>query len=282
MKVEILNPEVLRDLYKNHGLFACICYNTPEKHAEKVGKDCQESGHLSGSRCEYIKFRISDLDRGTAEQCLRHEIGVYVPFEYQDNYSFADYSELVTDVSPDQIVKNMASFRYIDKDGFKWETPADILMHPDIKKFYDALMQHINGARRMLKQMLVDKGIDPKKATEDVNMVLPRATKSEFVIGMTPEALIHWCQQRLCNRTQEFIRILAHLIVSEIRQINPRFADECVPKCQHLLWCPEGKHGCGRYPTKEQVRRFIKLGRSVAARVEERRDSDVCNSEEES
>lgn len=280
MKVEILNPEVLRNLYKNHGQFACVCYNTPEKHAEKVGKDCQETGHVSGSRCEYIKFRISDLDRGTAEQCLRHEVGVYVPFEYQDNYSFADYAEVVKNIPSDQIVKNMASFRYIDKDGFKWETPADIQMYPDIKVFYDGLMQYINGARRMLKKMLEAKGIDPKKATEDVNMVLPRATKSEFVIGMTPEALIHWCQQRLCNRTQEFIRYLAHLIVSEIRPINPRFADECVPKCKHLLWCPEGKRSCGMYPTKEEARRFMKLGRSVA--VGAGRDRDEFNSEEES
>ena len=66
MKVEIINPEVLTDLYKNHGVFACTCYNTPEKYADKVGKACQQDGHMSGSRCEYIKFRITGLDRGTA------------------------------------------------------------------------------------------------------------------------------------------------------------------------------------------------------------------------
>lgn len=68
MQVEILNPDVVRDLYKNHGVFACVCYNTPEKYAERVGQSCQDNGHFSGSRCEYIKFRIKDIDRGTAEQ----------------------------------------------------------------------------------------------------------------------------------------------------------------------------------------------------------------------
>ena len=56
MKVELLNPEVLKNLYKNHGEFACTCYDTPKEFAEKVGKSCNEDGHMSGSRCEYIKF----------------------------------------------------------------------------------------------------------------------------------------------------------------------------------------------------------------------------------
>jgi len=38
LKVEILNPEVLENLYKNHGEFACTCYDTPKKFADKVGK----------------------------------------------------------------------------------------------------------------------------------------------------------------------------------------------------------------------------------------------------
>lgn len=253
MKVEILNPDTLRDLYKNHGQFACICYDTPEEYAERVGKSCQESGHVSGSRCEYIKFRVSDIDRGTAEQCLRHEIGTFVPFEFQDNYSFSDYMEIVDDVSPDQIVKNMASFRYIDKDGFDWATPANIARIPEAKGLYDSMMKAINYSRRSIKEILERNGVDPRKATEDANMMLPRATTSSFVIGMTPEALLRWCQHRLCTRAQEFIRELARLIVAEIKQINPEFASECVPKCKHLLWCPEGKHSCGAAPTKAEL-----------------------------
>ena len=68
MNVEILNPEILQDLYKNHGIFACTCYDTPDKYAEKVGKSCQDSGHYSGSRTEYIKFKISGTDRGCYDE----------------------------------------------------------------------------------------------------------------------------------------------------------------------------------------------------------------------
>lgn len=157
MKVEIINPEVVENLYKNHGVFACTCYDTPEKYAKKVGRSCAKDNHMSGSRCEYIKFRISGIDRGTAEQCLRHEIGTHVPFEEQDNYSFADYSELVKDVSPDQIVKNMASFRYIDKDGFNWETPKSIVNCESANLIYEKLMETINMARSEIKRELEKK-----------------------------------------------------------------------------------------------------------------------------
>ncbi len=257
MNVEIINPEVLTNLYKNHGVFACTCYNTPEKYAEKVGKSCVADGHMSGSRCEYIKFRISGLDRGTAEQTLRHEIGTVVPFEFQDNYSFADYSELVKDVSPDQIVKNMASFRYIDKDGFKWATPKNIMECDETRQEYDELMEIINDKRRKIKDILEANGVPKESATEDVNFVLPRATTTEFVIGFTPEALIHFCHKRLCTRAQEKIQELAKKMKAAVCAVSPEFAQELVPQCKHLLWCPEGKRCCGAAPTKQKLKEII-------------------------
>lgn len=254
MKIEILNPEVVENLYKNHGEFACVCYDTPDKYAEKVGKSCQESGHMSGSRCEYIKFRISDVDRGTAEQCLRHEIGTYVPFEMQDNYSFGDDMERVVNVNSDQIVKNMASFRYIDKDGFNWVAPRNIKKYADTKAIYDDAMEYINKARKQIKEILESRGVDPHKANEDVNFLLPRATTTEFVIGFTPEALIHFCHKRLCTRAQEFIRSIAIEMKKEVAKYNKEFADkELVPHCEFLLWCPEGKHSCGAAPQREEA-----------------------------
>lgn len=253
MKVEILNPEVLADLYKNHGIFACNCYNTPEKYAENVGKKCESNGHMSGSRCEYIKFRISDVDRGTAEQCLRHEIGTSIPFDMQDNYNISDYADVVVDVSPDQIVKNMASFRYIEKDGFKWATPNTIAMNDRAKELYDELMMTINTVRKMIKDELEASGVPAKKATEDANFVLPRATTTSFVIGFTPEALIHFCHKRLCLRAQEFIRQIATLMRIEVNKYSHEFALELVPHCAHLLWCPEGSNSCGLCQTKEQL-----------------------------
>jgi thymidylate synthase (FAD) len=257
MNVEIINPEVLINLYKNHGVFACTCYGTPEEYADRVGKSCQKDGHMSGSRCEYIKFRITGLDRGTAEQCLRHEIGTDVPFEYQDNYSFADYSELVIDENPTHIVKNMASFRYIDKAGFEYSTPKTIQNSDAANNIYRATMEYINNSREQIKTALINDGVKEENAVQDANFVLPRATETEFVIGLTPEALIHFCHKRLCTRAQEFIREVALQMKAEVKKYSTKFAKELVPQCQHLLWCPEGKRCCGIAPTKDKLKEKI-------------------------
>lgn len=255
MKVEILNPDAVRDLYKNHGQFACVCYDTDEKHAERVGEACASSGHMSGSRCEYIKFRISDVDRGTAEQIMRHEIGTNTPDGYSDNWAFSDHAMQITDVSPDQIVKNMASFRYIDKSGFSYATPETIQKCERAKLMYDSVMKTIDITREAIVRALVEADVPQKRAVQDANFVLPRATTSELVIGFTPEALIHFCHKRLCTRAQEFIRSLAKLIKEEVEKINPKFAAELVPHCEYLLWCPEGSACCGRRPTRAMLER---------------------------
>ena len=49
MRVELINKEEVKDLFKNHGEFACTCYDTPKKFAKGVGKSCNESNHMSGS-----------------------------------------------------------------------------------------------------------------------------------------------------------------------------------------------------------------------------------------
>ncbi|MBP5461932.1 MAG: FAD-dependent thymidylate synthase [Lachnospiraceae bacterium] len=256
MEVQLLNPDVAKNIYKEHGKFACVCYATPEKYAERVGKSCVASGHMSGSRTSYLNFRVSEVDRGTAEQCLRHEIGVRVPFDMQNNY------DGFTDVIPsDEIIKNMASFRYIDKGGFNYAVPDTIATCPEADHEYAELMKHINETRLRIKDALINSGVPENVANQDANFVLPRATTTEFVIGFTPEALIHFCHKRLCTRAQSFIRCVAQLMKWEVQKVNPEFAELLVPQCEHYLWCPEGKRSCGRRPSKEEVEALIKKGK---------------------
>lgn len=253
MKVELLNPEVLENLYKNHGEFACTCYDTPTKYAERVGKLCNGSGHMSGSRCEYIKFRIYDVDRGNAEQMMRHEIGVR--YDEIDKYTYSDRIEKVIDVNPCNIVKNMQSFRYVDKNEFTYVTPKNVAKTEHIKEIYEDTMNFIDNRRKYIRDLLVETGVDYKKAVEDANFVLPRATNLTLTIGFTPEALIEFMWKRLCVRAQDEIRDVANEMKKAVKAINPTFAEELVPHCQYLLWCPEGDKGCGAYPTKAELKK---------------------------
>lgn len=254
MNVTLLNPDVLKNLYKNHGEFACECYDTPKKYAERVGKSCEESGHMSGSRCEYIKFEIEG-DRGTMEQTMRSEIGVrYNP---EEKYYYMDMIEAIPRVSPDEIVKNMASFRYIDKNNFTYVTPRNIEKYPQALAFYQNCMSNIDTTRRLIKEILIENGVDPHKAVEDANFVLPRATNTKLTIGFTPEALITFMHKRLCSRAQDEIHDIAVAMKKAVSEVNPEFAKELMPHCQYLLWCPEGNKSCGAYPTREELKKII-------------------------
>lgn len=250
MKVKLMNPEVLKNLYKNHGEFACTCYDTPKKFAEKVGKSCNNSGHMSGSRCEYIKFEIEG-DRGTLEQMMRHEIGVR--YDEIDKYSYSDRIECVIDVNPANIVKNMQSFRYVDKNEFTYVIPDVIKNYKPAQILYENTMNLIDERRKKLRDLLVEAGVNYKKAVEEANFVLPRATNLTLTIGFTPEALIQFMFKRLCLRAQDQIQKIAREMKKEVCKINPDFGKELVPHCMYLLWCPEN-NGCGLYPSKQEVK----------------------------
>ena len=90
IKVTLLNPDEVKHFIRNHGYIACICYDTDERFAERVGENCLKSGHLSGSRGDFFKFEIT-CPRFTADQIMRHEQGVF---------------------------KNCQSQRYVDMDDF--------------------------------------------------------------------------------------------------------------------------------------------------------------------
>lgn len=255
MHVELLNKEDVKNLFKNHGEFACTCYDTPKKYAEKVGKSCNESGHMSGSRCEYIKFEIEG-DRGTLEQIMRHEIGV--SYNEIDKYAFQDRIDLILDVNPSKIVKNMQSFRYVDKTGFSYVIPKNIQKSGKALKIYEDTMKVIDENRKLIKECLIDEGVDKKKAIEDANFLLPRATNLKLTIGFTPEALIHFMHKRLCTRAQDEIRDIAIAMKKCIAEVSEDFANQLVPHCVYLLWCPEGKMCCGMYPTKEELKKKLK------------------------
>ena len=119
-------------------------------------------------------------------------------------------------------------------------------------------MNQINISRKKIKTLLEEDGISPKKATEDANFVLPRATNNTLVIGFTIEALIHFMHKRLCTRAQDEIRKVSVEMRKAVIEIIPELSDYLVPHCEHLLWCPEGDMSCGAHPTKAEILKKLK------------------------
>ena len=151
-----------------------------------------------------------------------------------------------------------ASFRYIDKNGFTYTTPKNIEKCEKAKNEYENIMNQINISRKKIKTLLEEDGVSPKKATEDANFVLPRATNNTLVIGFTIEALIHFMHKRLCTRAQDEIRKVSVEMRKAVIEIIPELSDYLVPHCEHLLWCPEGDMSCGAHPTKAEILKKLK------------------------
>ena len=233
MNVTVLNPEQAKELLYWWGMTSKICYDTKTDSPEKVGKGCYNNGHNSGGRSQYILFQVDDCPRFTIDQAVRHEIGV---------------------------IKNVQSFRYVNKDSFAYEIPVEIKDNEALVMKY---INHMNKTIELYEEIqswVLSKGKTQERANEQARYVLPMATHASFVIGFTVEALIHYCQMRLCVRTEDVHRELAKKIRDATLELNavPGLEEKLVPNCQWLLWCPEGKRGCGAYPTRKELKEALK------------------------
>lgn len=233
IKVELLNPEEVKNFIKNHGVFACQCYNTPEKFAERVGLSCLKEGHTSGSRADMFKFRIH-APRFTCDQIMRHAVGTAI---------------------------NCQSQRYVDMDdNFSIYVPPQVMKDEYAKLMYQEYENRCKEIYSVIRVHMQENGITGEKANDLMRTMLPIGVECNLTMGFTVEALIHFMHKRLCNRADEPIRKVAMLMREEVLKIEPRYQDLLVPQCIAMMYCPE-KHTCGLYPSKKEVEELIRLGK---------------------
>ena len=235
IKVTLLNAEEVKDFIRRHGEVACVCYNTDEKYAEKVGKSCMIEGHMSGSRGDFFKFEI-ECPRFTIDQIVRHEQGVF---------------------------KNVQSQRYVDMDDdFSIYVPPKVVNNPMLVEQYIQYEEMCKSQYKVNRTCFNDLNITGEQANDLMRTMLPIGVKSKVRIGFTLEALIHFMHKRLCVRADEPIRRVAKLMKEEVLKVQPEYAELLVPQCEDMMYCPE-KHTCGRYPSKKELKTIIKNGKNV-------------------
>ena len=235
IKVTLLNAEEVKDFIRRHGEVACVCYNTNEKYAEKVGKSCMMEGHMSGSRGDFFKFEI-ECPRFTIDQIVRHEQGVF---------------------------KNVQSQRYVDMDDdFSIYVPPKVVNNPMLVEQYIQYEEMCKAQYKINRACFNDLNITGEQANDLMRTMLPIGVKSKVRIGFTLEALIHFMHKRLCVRADEPIRRVAKLMKEEVLKVQPEYAELLVPQCEDMMYCPE-KHTCGRYPSKKELKTIIKNGKNV-------------------
>ena len=232
IKVELLNPEEVKNFIKNHGIFACQCYNTPEKFAERVGLGCLKEGHTSGSRADMFKFRIH-CPRYTADQIMRHAVGTAI---------------------------NCQSQRYVDMDdNFNIFVPDKVAQDNILRKTYLNYEDECRCRYKAIRALMDCYEITGEEANDLMRTMLPIGVECNLTMGFTVEALIHFMNKRLCFRADAPIRKVAQEMRKVVLEAEPRYAEFLVPQCKSLMYCPE-KHGCGMYPNKKDIMELIQLG----------------------
>lgn len=179
-----------------------------DKMAELV-KKCISSGHTSVLEHVSFTFAVSGVSRVLSHQLVRHRL--------------ASYSQ-----SSQRFVK-VADLEYVCPPSLRGETSADRAY------FLDSLERAVHAY-----QAMVADGVP----AEDARFVLPNATATNIVMSMNCRALLHFFEERCCNKAQWEIHRMAMEMMSCMVDELPEVFNFAGPKCRRLGYCPEEK-GCG-------------------------------------
>lgn len=200
-----------------------------------------------------------DLFEGTGDAVglirrLR-EMGHLSPFEHA---AFTFYIEGVSRALTHQLVRHrMASYsqrsqRYVTHDRFDYIVPPQLEGHTvetedgpvAATAYFEQTMELIAKRYAALNDAL---GRTGESSNEDARYVLPNACETRIVTTMNARGLLHFLEERLCQRAQWEIRRVAEMMLERVREVAPALFVGAGPKCVHLGHCPEGKLGCGRF-----------------------------------
>ena len=221
INVTLINKDDVKNFLTKFGEVACVCYDTPVEKAEIVGKHCLESGHLSGSRGFYFIFEI-DCPRYTADQIMRHEVGVF---------------------------KNCQSQRYVSKNGIDIFVNNPIYYNEELCKIVKDYELHTEYCINSLRNNLSEKGYTNEEINDLIRGMYPIGIFTKLRIGFTLEALINFMNKRLCMRADYPIRVVSKLMKEEIIRECPLLDKYLVSTCVKQGYCIEN-NCCGKYPKK--------------------------------
>jgi len=186
-------------------LSARLCYSkidiselaeklTNEKVKELLDR-LRRSGHLSPFEHASFTFGIEGISRVTSHQLVRHRI--------------ASYSQ--------------QSQRYVKM------TKAEFVVPPSIMKNENALelLSSVNESARSAYNRLIELGIPE----EDARYVLPQGVTTKIIVTMNARELLHFFNLRCCLRAQWEIRMMANLMLKEVREVAPIIFENAGPFC---------------------------------------------------
>ena len=209
--------------------------NQNEESIHKFINNLLNLGHQSPLEHVSFTFGIEGISRACSHQLVRHRI--------------ASYSQ--------------QSQRYVNLDKkYNFVTPPKIEEDEKINQIYKEANDMIYEKYKLISNMLKDKYIEDglqekvaeKKAIEDARFLLPNASETKIIVTMNVRTLLHFFQERCCNRAQWEIREVANQMLDICLEKAPLLFSKAGPSCVFGK-CKEGKMSCGKKipPRPEQL-----------------------------
>ena len=204
-----------------------------EEKIEKFIKRLTDLGHESPLEHCTFTFGIEGVSRAMTHQLVRHRI--------------ASYSQ--------------KSQRYVTEGQFEYIIPPEIENIPEAKTLfikamecdqivYDNLVEilkqrHLQTIREYEADLKKAEQSAEKKAIEDARFVLPNACETKIIMTMNIRTLLHFFEERCCNRAQWEIRYMADIMLDICKDNAPNIFSKAGASCVRGK-CKEGKMSCGQ------------------------------------
>ncbi|MBK5244619.1 MAG: FAD-dependent thymidylate synthase [Eubacteriaceae bacterium] len=221
-----------------------IMEDLTDENVERFLSRLMDMGHASPIEHASFTFAIEGVSRSLTHQLVRHRMA-----------SFSQKSQ-----------------RYVDEGQFNYVIPPEIKTLPGGETIFAEGMENAQRTYDLLAEMLIEKhtkalvasGMNEKQAVmaaekqgiEDARFVLPNACETKIVVTMNTRELLHFYNQRCCNRAQWEIRELATEMLRACKKIAPILFKNGGPRCVEGS-CPEGSMTCGHI--KEVREKFSQI-----------------------
>lgn len=220
IRVTLVNPDEIENLYTRWGSYARICYNSPEGRELFIGKGCHNTRHYSGSRTTYFIFHVENVSRCCTAQMNRTSIGCVI---------------------------NEKSMRYVDFSNAQFTIPPSIANNPEAMRVYNDITDYTKNGYKQLQDLLKLDGLYGENNNQDARYALSIGIQTEGMWGYTLESLEHLCHERLCERAQWEIREVVKQMKKEVLKVMPELKDKLVSQCIADGYCWQNKMQCDKF-----------------------------------
>ena len=197
---------------------AKLCYSSSDiktlmdgltvEKVESFIKKLTDLGHQSPLEHCTFTFGVEGVSRALSHQLVRHRM--------------ASYSQ--------------KSQRYVKEGQFEYITPKSIEEDDMLYIMYIRLMKDI--------QEFYNSAIKRDVPAEDARFVLPNACETKLVMTMNIRSLLHFFEERCCERAQWEIRQMADMMLDICKEVAPNLFAKAGASCVRGK-CKEGKMCCG-------------------------------------